>query len=248
MTISIITATYNAERTIENAIHSVLSQTYPNIEYIIIDGKSTDGTIDIINKHKNQINYFISEPDNGIYDALNKGIERATGDIIGFLHADDAFKSENTIENIAQEFKTTNADGVYGDLEYVNSEDTQKVVRYWKSKNFKPQLLTQGWMPAHPTLFLKKEIYKAYGLFNINFHIAADYDFILRIFKNKTLKFTYIPMVITQMRLGGASNKSLKNLWIKTSEDIKALKINKVGGLHTIIWKNLSKLPQFFKR
>ncbi len=248
MTISIITATFNAERTIESAIQSVLSQTYKSVEYIIIDGQSSDTTLSIIRKYESKISQYISEPDGGIYDALNKGIQRATGDIIGFLHADDAFKSKDTLEMIADTFQKNNCDGVYGDLEYVNSQDTDKVVRYWKSQSYKPSLIKRGWMPAHPTLFLKHEVYNAYGLFNTGFKIAADYEFILRIFKNKSLRFSYVPVVITQMRLGGASNKSLKNLWVKTKEDIKALKINEVGGVHTIVWKNLSKLPQFIKR
>lgn len=248
MKISIITACYNAESTIETAIKSVAAQSYSDIEYIIIDGDSTDRTKEIINHYTQDISVFISEADNGIYDALNKGIKAATGDIIGFLHADDIFKSAHTIEAISSCIERNNADGVYGDLEYVQSNDTNKVVRYWKSQPFKSGLLKRGWMPAHPTLFLKRELYDKYGLFDTQLRIAADYDFILRIFKNKKLSFSYLPQVITQMRLGGASNKSIKNIIIKSKEDLLALRRNKVGGFITLAVKNFSKLPQFFKR
>jgi len=248
MKVSIITATYNAAKTLQSTIDSIAEQSYRNIEYIVIDGDSKDNTKQIIADNKRYISQHISEPDKGIYDALNKGLNKATGDIIGFLHADDIFKSEDTIQAIVSLFENTKSDGVYGDLEYVATDNTNKVIRYWKSKAFKYKMLKAGWMPAHPTLFLRKEVYKTYGNFDTRFKIAADYDFILRVFKNKTLNFSYLPNVITKMRLGGASNKSLTNIITKSREDIQALRNNKIGGFHTIIWKNLSKLPQFIKR
>ncbi len=248
MTISIITAIYNARATIETAIKSVINQTYPHIEYIIVDGGSTDGTLDIIEKYRPFIHQFVSEPDKGIYDALNKGVKMATGDIVGFLHADDLFDHDDIIDSIAHSFATKNASAIYGDLEYVNNQFPDKVIRYWKSKEFTPSLLKLGWMPPHPTLFVRKSIYDAIGIFNDNYKISADYDFVLRLFSKKEYHFSYLPMVITRMRVGGASNKSIKNIIQKSKEDIRALKQNKAGGIFTLLWKNISKLPQFIKR
>ncbi|MCW3807697.1 glycosyltransferase family 2 protein [Plebeiibacterium marinum] len=248
MTISIITATYNAEKTIETAIKSVLNQSYPNIEYIIVDGNSSDNTLNIINSYKSKIHHIISEPDKGIYDAINKGIQLASGNIIGVLHADDVFYNEKTLEQIANTFLNEDCDATYGDLQYVNASNIEKIIRYWKSSIFTPKLLKTGWMPPHPTLFVKKEIFEQIGTYNLKYKIAADYDFILRLFSNRSYKFKYIPSVITRMRVGGASNKSIKNIIRKSKEDIDALKQNNIGGVFILIWKNLSKLPQFFKK
>ena len=248
MTISIITATYNAAKTLESAIQSVINQTYAHIEYIIVDGGSNDETLSIIDKYRPFIHQFISEPDKGIYDALNKGIEMASGDIIGVLHADDLLDDDTTIETISQVFNNNNMDAIYGDLEYVQFQDPNKVVRYWKSKDFKPSLLKTGWMPPHPTLFIRKNIFDEIGCYRLDFKISADYDFILRFFSNSKFVATYIPMVITRMRVGGTSNKNLKNIVIKSKEDIRALKENKVGGIFSLVWKNISKLPQFLAR
>ncbi|MDW5287862.1 glycosyltransferase family 2 protein [Formosa sp. PL04] len=251
MKVSIITATYNSEKTIGDCLKSVLNQDYSNIEYIIIDGASKDKTLEIIaevkQKHLNVI--CVSEPDKGIYDALNKGIEKASGDVVGFLHSDDFFASNETISHIVNAFEQEQVDGVYGDLHYINSTNSEKIVRNWKSKPFSEKLLKQGWMPAHPTLFLKKLVYTKHGLFNLNFKIAADYDLMLRIFKDTSLHFKYLPKVITKMRVGGASNRSLKNIWLKTREDYMALKGNNLGSPALVICsKNLSKIPQLFKK
>lgn len=248
MIISIITATFNVESTIETAIKSVINQSYSAIEYIIIDGGSTDKTLNIINKYKSNIHHLISEPDTGIYDALNKGIQKATGDVIAFLHADDLYDNNLIIEKIANTFKRGDYDAVYGDLEYVQHQNPNKVIRYWKSEPFKPSLLKKGWMPAHPTLFVRRNIYQTIGNFNLNYKISADYDFILRFFSKPNYSFCYLPGVIVKMRVGGASNKSLKNIILKSKEDISALKLNSVGGILTLAWKNLSKIPQFIKR
>jgi len=243
--ISIITSVYNNKDTIEDAIKSVLNQTYKNIEYIVIDGASTDGTIDIVKKYQDKISKFISEPDNGIYDGLNKGIKLATGDVIAFLHSDDIYASNDIIEYIVNNFDDN--DAIYGDLVYTSKLDTTKVLRYWKSKNFNKSLLKKGWMPAHPTFFVKKEIYDKYGCFDTSFKIAADYDFMLRVLKNN-IKVKYLPKILYKMRIGGESNKSLKNIINKTKEDLKALKKNEIGGFHTLIYKNLSKIKQFIKK
>ena len=248
MKISIITATYNSATTLAAAMESVLSQTYPDIEYVIIDGASTDNTVDIIQsfeKDHPKIRY-ISEPDTGIYDALNKGIAMATGEILGFVHADDMLANNQIISKVVDTFKTHGCDGLYGDLHYVNVRDTTKLVRNWKSRPFKPALLKRGWMPAHPTLYLKTSLYHEYGSFDTSFRIAADYEFVLRLFKQTHLSFYYLPETIVKMRTGGASNRSLKNVMQKSKEDFKALKRHGMPmPLFKLIWKNLSKIPQF---
>ncbi len=244
MKISIITSVYNNAKYIENAINSVLSQTYKDIEYIVVDGASTDGTMEIINKYKDKIDKFISEADKGIYDGLNKGIKLATGDVVAFLHSDDEYYSDGVIEKVVNKFKKDNSDGVYGDLIYVNEKD--EVVRYWKSGEFSIEKLKKGWMPPHPTLFLKKEIYDKYGLFSLNYKIAADYDFILKVLKHNP-KLSYIPKVLYKMKIGGISNKNIRNIIRKSKEDLKILKTHKIGGINTLIYKNFSKTFQFFK-
>ena len=249
MNISIITVCYNSEKYIKTAIKSVLLQTYNDIEYIIIDGGSKDTTISIIKDFEPKFSgrlKWLCEADNGIYDALNKGIEKATGDVIGFVHSDDLLASSEIISKIARIFEEEKVDGVYGDLQYVNKEDTSKVIRYWKSEAFKPKLLEKGWMPAHPTLFLRKEVYEKHGNFNLNYKIAADYDLMLRIFSDPDLNFKYLPMVFTKMRVGGASNRSLKNIKLKSQEDLRALRSNGIKNpLKVLAYKNFSKLGQF---
>ncbi|MCK7590219.1 glycosyltransferase [Subsaxibacter sp. CAU 1640] len=251
MKVSIITATYNSAKTLEVCMNSVLNQTYKNIEYVIIDGNSLDGTVDLI-KSKAAMHHQIvwsSENDQGIYDALNKGINKSTGDIIGFVHSDDFLANNQIIEDIVNVFQSEQVDGVYGNLHYVRFENVDDVVRNWTSQPYKRKLLNRGWMPAHPTLFLKNEIYKNNGNFNINYRIAADYDFILRIFKVSEYRFYYLPKTITKMRVGGASNKSLKNLILKTKEDFRAAKNNAIGTpILTIGLKNLSKIPQWISK
>ena len=248
MKISIITATYHSEATIEACMASVLGQIHSDLEYLILDGGSKDGTMSKVEQCKDFRVRVISEPDKGIYDALNKGIRMATGEIIGFVHSDDFLAGSDCLSNMVQLFLTEKVDGIYGDLHYVDALRTERVVRNWKSRPFRPQLLGKGWMPAHPTLFLRKEVYDKHGVFDLEFKIAADYDMMLRIFKDDTLRFAYLPQVITKMRLGGASNGSLKNLIRKTREDYRAMKNNNLPNpLFTICAKNLSKIPQFFK-
>ncbi|TPV35734.1 glycosyltransferase [Paucihalobacter ruber] len=249
MKISIITATYNSSKTIGSALESVISQTYPNIEHLIVDGASKDDTIEIVKSYQKDHPHirYISEPDQGIYDALNKGIAMATGDILGFVHADDMLAHPDTIAQIAAAFKANNCDGVYGDLYYVNAQDTTKVIRNWRSKSFKTKLLKRGWMPAHPTLFLKTSLYHTYGVFDTSFRIAADYELVLRIFKHPHLQFHYLPLTIVKMRVGGVSNRSIQNILQKSKEDFRALKRHRLPiPWYTLFMKNLSKIPQFF--
>ncbi len=246
MTISIITAVFNNVNEIGTAINSVLSQTCKDIEYIIIDGGSDDGTIDVIKSYGNKISHFISEPDNGIYYAINKGLSIANGEVIGLLHSDDMFSNPIIIEKIADIFKSGNYDAVYGDLEYVSKANILKVIRFWKSSPLDVTKFKKGWMPAHPSLFIKKKVYDEFGSFDTKFKISSDYDFILRTMASGKLKCYYLPMVVTRMRSGGASNKSFKNIWIKSYEDWQAIRKNNIGGLMVLLRKNISKLRQFF--
>jgi len=250
MKISIITATFNRGHFIESCILSILKQDIKNIELIIIDGLSTDSTLEKI-KPLIKINKnikFYSETDLGIYDALNKGIDKANGEIIGFLHSDDLFYNSEVLKKIIDNFKKYDLDGLYGDLEYVEKFNTKKIVRYWKSCNFNEKLLRKGWTPPHPTLFLKKSVYIKHGTFDINFKISADYDFMLRIFKDNSLNLQYFPEIITQMRVGGISNRNLINILIKTFEDYKAIRKNRIGNIGTLLRKNTSKIKQFYKK
>ena len=245
MKVSIITIVWNNKETIRDAINTVLSQTYKDIEYIIIDGASTDGTCEIVRGYRDKIAKFVSETDNGIYDGLNKGLILATGDIVSFLHSDDMYSSNTIISEVVKVFKNdNNLDGVYGDLIYTSKNDTNKVLRYWKSREFRRSLLKQGWMPAHPTLFLKSRVYEKFGKFDLSFKIAADYDFMLRIL-SADIKVKYLPKVLYKMRIGGESNKSIVNIIQKSKEDLKALNNNNIGGLYALMYKNLSKVSQF---
>jgi glycosyltransferase len=249
MRISIVTTVLNGRDTLEQAIRSISSQIYKNIEHIIIDGGSTDGTLEVISRHKERIAKFISEPDNGIYDALNKGIRLASGDVIGLLHGDDFYAHDRVLESVVNAFERQNVDSCYGDLLYVNKNDTDKVIRYWKASEYHPGKFKSGWMPPHPTFFVKREIYEKYGSFKTDFRIAADYELMLRFLEKHRISTYYIPEVLIKMRVGGASNKSLKNMWIKNSEDYKPWKVNNLdGGFYTIFLKNVFKIPQFFVR
>ena len=250
MKISIITTTFNSAATIQSCLNSIAEQSFSNIDHIIIDGASSDDTVKIIKSyqenHPERTINLLSEPDNGIYDALNKGIALATGDIVGFVHSDDLLASQHVLDDIAKTFKSKNCDGVFGDLIYVNRKNTDKTIRNWTSCDFNISLLKKGWMPAHPTLYVKKDVYQRFGDFNTQYKIAADYEFILRIFKNESLQFCYLPKVIVKMRVGGESNKSVSKVLLKMKEDYKAIRYHKTGNLLTLIQKSTSKLKQFF--
>lgn len=248
MKMSIITVVYNNQEYINECIESVLEQTHKDIEYIVIDGASTDATLEIINKYKNRISKIVSEPDNGIYDAMNKGIGLATGDVVGILNSDDFYSTNTVLEKVNNAFETTGAQSCYGDLVYISS-DKSRVIRYWKSGEFSKELIKKGWMPPHPTFFVKRELYKKYGKFNTAFKIAADYEFILRILARERVDTTYIPEVLVEMRIGGESNANVKNLIRKMKEDHRAMRINGLSfALYKLLYKNLSKVTQFFTR
>jgi len=248
MKISIITATYNCADTIRDALDSVAIQTYVDIEHLIIDGQSNDETLNIVREYPSSNIILISEPDNGIYDALNKGIKYSTGDIIGFLHADDIFQSNEIIKKISNVFSNSSVDAVYGDLVYVRQDDVTRVVRYWRSGCYGKSSFAQGWMPPHPTFYVRRKIYEKFGCFNIKYHISADYDSMLRFLAVGAINAAYIPEVLVRMKVGGISNRSFSTILRKSFEDIRILHVNRVGGILTLLLKNLSKVKQFWMR
>ena len=228
MKISIITATYNSEMTVRDTIESILSQDYPDIEYIIIDGASTDETVEIIKSYESKIAKFISEPDRGMYDAMNKGIQLATGDVIGILNSDDFYADSNVISNVVNSLRESRTDSIFGDLVYVSSHNLTKITRYYSSAHFHPRLFAYGWMPAHPTFFVKRWAYEQYGLFQTDYKIAADYELLTRFLARHQLSYTYLPMVMVRMRTGGASTTNLKSNWILNREIIRACAENSI--------------------
>ncbi|MEN7972439.1 MAG: glycosyltransferase family 2 protein [Verrucomicrobiota bacterium] len=255
MKISIITATCNSESSIGDTLDSIAMQDCPRdrIEWVVIDSASTDRTLDIIKQSEFQPDRLLSEPDKGIYDALNKGVRMATGDAVGFLHSDDFFASADVLSRLAGIFNESEAEAVYGDLQYVRqaSNGTFPVVRNWRSGAYSPRKLRWGWMPPHPALYVKKEVYERVALadgnfFDVSYRCAADYDFILRMFSKYDINPVYIEKVLVKMRLGGISNRSLRHIAQKSREDWQAIRQNRIGHLHTLAWKNISKLKQFF--
>jgi glycosyltransferase len=248
MKVSLITATYNSESTLLDTLISLKNQDYKNIEYIIVDGASTDNTLDLVRAHYCQVSVVISEPDKGIYDALNKGLKAATGDIVGFLHSDDILADENVISNVVKIFQNDKCDAVYGDLEYVSRSDLNNKIRVWRSGVFKKYKMHLGWMPPHPTFYMKRKCYSELGLFSLDYKISADYESLIRYIQSERLKLSYLPSVLTKMRVGGISNRSLKSMFKKSFEDIKAMKKHRIFWPLAIIFKNLSKIPQFIRK
>ena len=247
MKVSIVTVCYNSAETIESTILSVLSQNYSNIEYIIIDGVSKDNTLQIVNKYKDKISKIISEPDKGIYDAINKGISLAKGDIVGVLNSDDFYVDETIIASVVKTFETEKCDCTYGDLQYVDRENTSIIKRHWKSGKYYDGLFYNGWMPPHPTFFVKNECYKKFGIFNLRLKSAADYELMLRFLHVHKIKAAYLPKVLVKMRVGGKSNVTLMNRIKANREDRLAWTINNIRPkFYTLIMKPLSKLGQFF--
>jgi glycosyltransferase len=248
MTITIITATYNSAASLEDCINSVISQTYKNIEYIIIDNCSTDATLDIAKSYDDKINRIISEPDKGIFDALNKGIQIASGDYIGFLHADDFYANNQVIKNVVELLNEKQADSLYGDLQYVAQKNIKKIIRNWVAGEVTPKKLLNGWMPPHPTFFVNRNCYKKFGKFNLDYKISSDYELMLRFLGKYKISTCYLNKVLVKMRTGGTSNKNVKNIIQKSTEDLKAIKENNIGSYYTLVLKNLRKVNQFFKK
>jgi glycosyltransferase involved in cell wall biosynthesis len=248
MKISLITAVYNNRDTVAHAVDSALAQDHPNVELIVIDGGSTDGTLDVLQGYADRLAVLVSEPDRGIYDALNKGIERASGEVVGFLHSDDLLADVTVLSRISAAFSDPAVDAAYGDLLYVRKDDPSRVVRTWRADAFTPARLARGWMPPHPTLYVRRSVYDQHGVFDTSYRIAADYDFVLRFFGRTKGGIRYIPEVLVKMRVGGASNRSFGNIVRKSSEDWRALRKNGIGGVGALVWKNLSKITQFLAR
>ena len=246
--ISVITAVYNNVSTIEDTILSVISQTHPNVEHIIIDGASTDGTMDVIRKHMARIAVIKSEPDHGIYDAMNRGLALATGDIVGFLNGDDVYADPRVLEEIAHTIETQKVDACYGDLVYVDRKDVRKAVRYWESQTYHDGLFEKGWMPAHPTFYAKKRVYEKYGGYDLAYRRQSDFELTMRFLAVHKIKSAYIPRVLVHMRSGGASRELMHIL----EGNIEAYRACRKHSLNVtpffIARKILSRVPQFFRR
>ncbi len=244
MKLSIITVSFNSEKTIRQTIESVLSQNYSDVEYIVIDGASKDNTVKILEEFKDKL-IFISEPDKGIYDAMNKGISLASGDYIGTIGSDDFYPDNNVLSKIVACLKQNKTDSLYGDIQYVNPENDTKIVRNRKAGEYIINNLLKGWMPPHPTIYVKKNILQEYGMFNVNFKCSGDYELMLRIlFKNK-ISTIYLPEVLMTMRNGGTSTATYKNRLIANKEDRLAWKLNRIQPrIYTLFWKPFSKLSQ----
>ncbi|TXK29477.1 glycosyltransferase [Pontibacter qinzhouensis] len=247
MKISIITIVYNNKETIADAIESVLRQSYTDIEYIVVDGLSTDGTVEVVKSYEDKIAKFVSEKDKGLYDAINKGIGLATGEVVGLLHSDDILASKDTVAGIAKAFKAHSTDSVYGDLLYVQKEDTTKTVRNWVSGAYNRNNFLFGWMPPHPSFYVKRECYQKFGVFNTSFKSAADYELMLRFLYKHHITTAYLPEVLVRMRVGGKSNVTLKNRIRANQEDYNAWVVNGLKPkVYTRFLKPLRKLTQFF--
>ncbi|MEZ9874420.1 glycosyl transferase [Vibrio breoganii] len=248
MKVSIITATYNSAKTISDTLRSLEEQTYQNIEYIIVDGVSEDDTLKVIQSECSRVSAVITEKDEGLYDALNKGIEASTGEIVGFLHSDDLFAYPGAVQDIVETFQKNDSQAMYADLEYVAKHDTDKRIRLWTSGEYSRNKLKMGWMPPHPTFYMKRKLYEQYGTFDLSFDISADYDSLLRYLWVNNVSMAYLPKVLIKMRVGGVSNRSMSSIIQKTKEDVRALKKSSLSWPKALLIKNLSKLPQFTKK
>jgi len=241
MKVSIITVCLNSEKTIRDTIASVLSQDFPNIEYIIIDGGSKDKTLSIVHEYEDRIGKIINEPDEGLYDAMNKGINIASGEVIGILNSDDFFENDNIINVVVNAFeKNPTVDLVFGDLVYVRPDNLNQIVRYYSSLNFRSWKPRFGWIPPHPSTFMKRSVYEKFGVYNVSFKIAADYEFFVRVLQVHKLSFYQIPKVLVRMRVGGVSTSGFKSSYRLTQEIVKACKLN---GIYTNLFFVLTKIP-----
>lgn len=247
MKISIVTIVLNGVKTIEATLNSVINQSYKNVEYILIDGGSTDGTLNVVQKYRKDISIFISERDDGLYDALNKGLRLATGDVVGILNADDFYANPSVLTDVVMRFNDPSVDIVFGDLEYFRQKKPDKVVRTYRSKWFSPKRLSYGIMPAHPTLFLRRCIYDKFGYFDPSYKIAGDFEFIVRIFKHQHLNFSYLSKIMVRMQLGGVSTSGIKSMLLINREIIRACKDNGVKTSYLqILLRYPIKLIEYF--
>lgn len=240
MKVSIITVSYNSARTIRETLESVLSQDYPNLEYLVVDGGSTDGTLSILREYGDRITRWVSEKDEGMYDAMNKGIAMATGDVIGILNSDDTYLTNYVVSKMMQALTAAQADVVFADLILVDQHHPEKVLRYYDSGNFKPSKFRYGWMPAHPTVFIRKSIYDAVGPFATDYKIAADYEMLIRVLVVHAASYCYVAKPIVRMRSGGASTAGWSRNWILNQEIVRACRAN---GIQTNMGLLLLKIP-----
>jgi glycosyltransferase len=248
MTISIITATYNSAATVRDTLECIAQQDYSSVEHIIVDGLSKDDTLRIVSEFPH-VSKVISEKDKGIYDAMNKGVQLATGDVIGILNSDDFYCHPKVLSNVMKVFADPSVDAVYGDLHYVHQHDTQKVTRRWKAGRFNPNNFYYGWMPPHPAFFVRKKVYEQAGLFNISLRSAADYELMLRVLVKHKMKAAYLPEVLVKMRAGGMSNATLKNRLRANREDRQAWELNQLKPYFFTTWlKPVRKIFQFIIR
>ncbi len=245
MKISIVTAAYNSAATIKDTIESVLSQDYPNIEYVVADGGSKDGTVEILKSYGDKIKW-VSEKDSGIYEAMSKGVKMATGDVVGIMGSDDFYPDNQAISRVVKAFEDSKADSVYGDLYYVDAVDTNKIVRNWKSGKYNRERFLNGWMPPHTAFFLKKSAYDTYGLYDTSYQSAGDYELMLRMLYKHNVSSFYIPAVLMKMRTGGNSNASIKNRIRANKEDRRAWEMNGIKPRwYTLYAKPISKIFQW---
>lgn len=230
MKISVITVCFNSEASIQKAIDSVAAQTWPNIEHIVIDGASRDATVGIIQRNMQSIAHFVSEPDTGVYEAMNKGLKLATGDVIAFLNSDDVYQDAQVLETVARSMQEQGLDALYGDVEFFNSAAPEKTVRTYDSGRFKVSRIAWGWMPAHPALFIRRNIYKKFGYFHEDYRIAGDYEFIARIFKDGRLKSRHLSRVLVRMQTGGLSTAGLRATYLLNKEILRACRQNGIAS------------------
>ena len=241
MKVSIITVCFNSDKTIRDTIESVLAQDYPNIEYLVIDGLSKDNTMDIVNEYSGKISKIISESDQGIYDAMNKGVKYSTGDIIGILNSDDFFDNRSIISDVVEHFNSNPTVGlIIGDVVYVDPNNIEKITRFYSSKKFKPFKLRFGWMPPHTATFIKTDLYRKYGNYSTDYEISADYELFVRLLLIHEVFYARIDKVLVRMRTGGRSSSGIKSNFILNTEIVKACKDN---GIYTNIFMVLLKIP-----
>lgn len=251
MKVSVVTVVYNNPQ-VGEALDSILSQRLPpgdEVELVVIDGGSTDGTREVLERYRSQISVLVSEPDCGLYDAMNKGLARATGDVVGTLNSDDFYEGDQALGDVLSAFRAPGVDAVYGDLVYVRPDRPGEIVRYWRSGPFRPGSFRRGWMPPHPTFFVRREVYQQHGVFDLRFRIAADVELLMRFLEVYSIQSVHLPRVLVRMRTGGASNRSLRNRWRATRECFQVLRMHGQGPpLFYLPRKVVNRLSQFFRR
>ncbi|MGZ5034311.1 MAG: glycosyltransferase family 2 protein [Usitatibacter sp.] len=247
MKFSLVTVSFNSAATIRDTIESVLSQSHPDIEYIVVDGASTDATVDIVKGYGDRIDVFVSEKDRGIYDAMNKGLRLATGDVVAFINSDDFYADPGVISRVNAVFESTGTQCVFADLDYVDRDNPLRVVREWRSRPFVPGAFRRGWHPAHPTFFVARDVYRQFGGFDEEFRISADYELMLRLLEAGSIRSQYLPSVLVKMRDGGDSNRSVGNIVRANIECYRAFGKNRLAASPLVmIRKPLSKFRQLF--